>query len=330
MIFHEVTGKYYEMVDALITMAQETELNMAHLQKLIQQKGFEESMLHFLSRLTDETNSDYYGLFNRSGDTLQPIVKVTPHKNLTHLEKSWLKSLLEDPRIHLFFKPELFKQLSVALEAVPLLYQPSDYVEVGKSNDGDLYTSEEYISNFQILLSAIQNKKLLNLEFNNAEGHKRTGAYAPVRLEYSLKDDKFRLIAVRINRGNAVFFGKINLSRISAIEIIEHAKYPLNLEAFIRQHKMPEPIEIELKNDRNGFDRCFVHLSHYERVSEYNEETNTCRIKIDYYDIDEAELLITLLSYGPILKVIGPETFRKKIVERLLQQGQLNEFNINA
>lgn len=97
------------------------------------------------------------------------------------------------------------------------------------------------------------------------------------------------------------------------VDIIEEAKYPSGIDAFIRSHKKKtEPIEIELTNERQGFERCFIHLSNYERNSEYNEETGTCRIKLYYYDVDEPELIITLLSYGPILKVLGPPAFKKK------------------
>ncbi|MCT4685792.1 hypothetical protein [Vallitalea sp.] len=157
----------------------------------------------------------------------------------------------------------------------------------------------------------------------NSESVRRSASYAGYRIEYSAKDDKFRLNAVLINRGKIVYHSKINVARIIRAEIIEQAKYPSGISEYIYNHKMPEPIEIILNNERNGFERVFVHLSNYERNSEYDEETNTCRVKIYYYDFDESELLIQLLSYGPILKVVGPEGFKRKLVDRINRQNRL-------
>ncbi len=157
----------------------------------------------------------------------------------------------------------------------------------------------------------------MKVEYRNRYGRKRQGYFAPYRLEYTLKDDKFRLNAVRVDRGQMIDYSRLNLARIVKITQVPEARIPEGFEEYIQGHKVVEPVEIELTNIRNGFDRCFVHLSNYERRAEYDDDKGTCNVKIYYYDFEETELLITLMSYGPILKVIGPEGFRREFVGRL-------------
>lgn len=44
------------------------------------------------------------------------------------------------------------------------------------------------------------------------------------------------------------------------------------------------------------------------------------RIRIDYENEDETELVIRILSFGPYVKVIDPESFVHLIKERLYMQ----------
>ncbi|EGO64904.1 hypothetical protein ALO_05473 [Acetonema longum DSM 6540] len=37
-------------------------------------------------------------------------------------------------------------------------------------------------------------------------------------------------------------------------------------------------------------------------------------MKIYYYKVDELELLITLLSFGPVVRVIGPNSLRTNLL----------------
>jgi hypothetical protein len=46
-------------------------------------------------------------------------------------------------------------------------------------------------------------------------------------------------------------------------------------------------------------------------------------MKIYYYEVDEMELLITLLSFGPVIKVIGPDHFKEQLIGRIARQKQL-------
>lgn len=322
-LFSEVYGKYYHIINEILNEAHKEPITMQYINKMLQEKGFRDTLLTLAPRIIDNESEDSYNLLTKSNESYQSILTSASPILLTTLEIRWLKSVLMDKRMSLFFGEEELIILKKQFSSIKELFTNESIHMIGQSNDGDPYEDTQYIKYFRKVLYAVNHKKCLNITYSNAEGKTKWASYAPYRLEYSAKDDKFRLNAVQINRGKLLYHSKINIARIMNVEIIEEAHYPSNISEFIHAHKMPEPIEIVLNNDRNGFERCFVHLSNYERNAEYDEETNTCKIKIYYYDFDEGELIIKLLSYGPILKVVGPEAFKKKIVERITKQKNL-------
>ena len=65
-----------------------------------------------------------------------------------------------------------------------------------------------------------------------------------------------------------------------------------------------------------------LQFANYEKSTrKLDEDTYECLI---YYNKDnEIELLIEILSFGPMIKVVGNETFLRQIKERLKRQATL-------
>ena len=60
-----------------------------------------------------------------------------------------------------------------------------------------------------------------------------------------------------------------------------------------------------------------LHFANYEKHTEYDEEEKAWICSI-YYDMaDETELLIEVLSFGPVVQVLGPESFLRQIRARV-------------
>ena len=81
-----------------------------------------------------------------------------------------------------------------------------------------------------------------------------------------------------------------------------------------------EPVRVLIKNRRNALERAMLQFANYEKsIRRLNEDTYECLI---YYNKEtETELLIEILSFGPMLKVVGNETFLRLIKERLIAQN---------
>ena len=135
----------------------------------------------------------------------------------------------------------------------------------------------------------------------------------PCRLEYSAKDDKFR-VQGSVN-GNTV---TINMARVTNCVCLEH----YSPEDFRPINYREKHLVMELQDDRNGLERVLLAFSDLEKETVKLDDRNY-RVTLWYKGGDITEILIRILSFGPILKVTEPISFVKLIRERLNMQMHL-------
>ena len=66
-------------------------------------------------------------------------------------------------------------------------------------------------------------------------------------------------------------------------------------------------------------ERALLHFAHFEKEAERIDEKRY-RVTVRYDKDDETELVIRVLSFGPMIKVTGPPHFENLIKERLMKQ----------
>lgn len=66
-----------------------------------------------------------------------------------------------------------------------------------------------------------------------------------------------------------------------------------------------------------------LHFSSYEKRTEKIEGTGEYLCSIYYNKAVETELLIQILSFGPVVRVLGPKPFLAQIRERVKRQKEL-------
>ena len=76
---------------------------------------------------------------------------------------------------------------------------------------------------------------------------------------------------------------------------------------------------LELTDDRNALERAMLHFSDLEKET-VKIDRKHYRITIWYKKDDETEILIRILSFGPVLKVLEPAALVDQIVQRLDRQ----------
>lgn len=323
-IYNEIYGLYYFMLERILSKAEKSPITLKEINRIVNQYGFSESGLYFTPDVISQ-KGDGYHLLQESNSAYSSILKSSPVRYMTQLQKSFIKSILADKKIALFLNEEMLHDLKEALADVPPLFQVDNILFRETAADSDNYSDPAYVNHFAKILNAIQSNKALIVCFNNSRGERKTMKLMPYKLEYGIRDDKFRLCGVSVYHEKGNSYVKLNLARILSITM-PNQSYALDFEAFIAAKRKAEPIEIEVYNLRNGFERVFIGLSNYERVSSYDEETGKCIIRLYYGDDDEQELLIHLMSYGPAIKVLGPASFKEKFVERVRKQCEiLNE-----
>lgn len=296
MIFSELYSAYYNTVARILAAALTPGTTERDLQKQVVENAFSESVLTILPAL----RSGRWPLLKRD---LTPVIRHRPTMPLTLLEKQWLKAICEDPRVKLFGAelPEL--------EGVEPLFTRENYRIFDQYADGDPFEDENYIRHFRLILSAIREKKPIQVAMLNRHGKPAWLRLLPVGLEYSMKDDKIRVLAERCK------FRTFNLGRITRCEYYT-GDGPWRLPP-PRENRVS--LTMEIVDERNALERVLLHFAHFEKQCERLAD-NRYRLRLKYDESDETEMVIRILSFGPFVQVTEPAWVVEHIKNRLIAQ----------
>lgn len=294
----------------------------------------------------NEIHSKLYKLWHlfkkdESGNYITSLGNVT--RPQTSLEKRWLRTISEDPRFKLFVSVAEEQELRQSLQEYPPLYDTDTVVCFDQFTDGDNYSSQLYQSNFHTVLNALKNQRYLSFDYvgNNNKTYRSVENVIPLHIEYSPKNNKFRLLAVTDG-----VYGIYNMSNIrdncKSGHLIPIKEYFEANE--LKTNKLTAVIEIY--DSRNALQRALLAFSDYEKVVEYaRKDTSSCilqreaeqqkqpiniikrlvvyKMTITYYKTDETELLIRILSMGHLVKIVESDSLIAEIKKRIENQTTL-------
>ena len=287
-LFHEVYGLYFKAVGEILREAVGGSLTEQRLTELAG-TAFAESPLTILPAL----RSGRWPLL----EGLSTPLKHPPRRPLTRLELGFLRALADDPRLGLFGE--------LPLPQVPPLYRAADVVFFDRRTDGDPFGDPAYREIFSAVLRAVRERRWLSGVYRNRKGYLRKFRLCPLRLEYSFKDDKFRLICGPQAK-------TLNLARIRSLELGEpFAPFPEPVRTRL-------PLELEVTDERNALERVLLHFADLEKRAERLPD-GRYGVRLLYDPEDETELLIRVLSFGPMVKVTTP-AFAALVRRRLIRQ----------
>lgn len=300
MIFREFYGAYYNAVASILKEAVKKPIQANELREIIESHAFGESVLG----IEPAIRNGRWQLMNEDG---KAVLCHEPTMPITGIQKRWLKAISLDPRIH------LFTDETYCPDDVLPLFKPEDFLEYDKYADGDLFTDAGYIANFRLILSAIKQKQPLSIVYLTKSGLEAAKVLLPKSLEYSKKDDKFRLIGYGRRTVSTV-----NLGRIIKCEPYEKPFTERNETALPAKQKK---VVFEIINRRSALERVLLHFSHFEKqVEKTDGKEEHFLVTIGYDKDDEAEIVIRILSFGSMIKVTAPDAFIQTIKNRLQMQ----------
>ncbi len=297
MLFSELYSAYYNTVAEILKYAVRKELTDSKINEIVFEKAFGESSLTIPTALKTEK----WQLI--TSDCKTPL-KNEPYMPLTNLEKRWLKAISLDARV------KLFDVDFTGIENVEPLFTSDMIYYYDQYADGDDFTDEGYIIRFKIILNAIKNKQPLKLKLKDRHGKPTVANVMPEYLEYSEKDDKFRLITSGCRHRKIV-----KLSSIIGCKPYFGEGINDSVKLEIRKANLT----FTLFDGRNTLERAMLHFAHFEKTVEKVDD-NYYVVNLTYDPNDETELLIRILSFGPFIKVTEPESFVNIIKERLKKQ----------
>ena len=297
MIFSELYSAYYNTVAAIISGILDGGLSEKELQKIVMDHAFGESVLTIIPALKNEKWQVVHS------DLTTPL-EHKPTMPLTILQKRWLKAISLDPRV------KLFGVDFPNLEDVEPLFTSADYYIYDQYNDGDPFEDPEYIRQFRIILEAIRRGSQIKFDMVNRKGHAMFVRCRPLRLEYSEKDDKFRVVTAGWRAVSTV-----NLAKISGcVHDIGWRRVGSRERTVVY-----DTITVKIRDERNAMERFMLHFAHFEKQAEKLDKTHYL-VKIKYAHDDEPEMVIRILSFGPMIEVLEPESFKNLIIEKLEKQ----------
>ena len=309
MLFSEIYSAYYNTVASIISCSQQGKLDSDLLFKIVKESAFPESFMTIGSAL--ETGK--WPLVKKDYST---NIQNIPTMPLSILQKRWLKALCNDKRIRLFVSDEVLERLKNQLQDVEALFNENDYYLYDKYSDGDPYDDPDYIKNFRTVLEAIHQKKTISVEYTGRFGQQKRFICAPCKIEYSEKDDKFRIISKVKNRHSI-----LNIARINSCELTDNSKVDDISEEDLPDNRRTS-VTLEIYDERKAMERVMLAFAHFEK-SAVQISDDVYRLTLNYDSFDETELVVRVLSFGPMVKVLEPESFRNLIQERISKQIEL-------
>lgn len=329
-LFSKIYGCYYQVVEQILNKAIEEPIKSKQMIEIANTYAYQESALMIVPKLV----SGEWALLKEEGkDYFVSKVGQIAKLPFTTLQKAWIKSLLQDKRILLFLSDKDLRIIEQALENIETLYQIEDFYFFDQYTDGDNYMQPNYRKNFRLLLMAIENQeinlneKIFHVVYLGKLEKKIEIDIIPYRIQYSAKNNKFRVNCIQIFPKGYGEIITLNIGKIlSCIQKEKREEIEINLEQLLEKQKAKEPVLIEISGERNSLERCMLHFASYEKRTEYNEEKKVYLCSIYYDRQDETELLIEILSFGPVIHVLGPKDFLRQIKQRVCRQHEL--FNI--
>lgn len=322
-LFSELYTCYYQVTARILEKAQSCPLTPGQITGLAKEYGYDESALSIVPKLIQGD----WPLLKKEGipsgcytSLLENPVYPQP---LTRLQRSWLKALLPDPRFCLFFTDPQIKELEELLKAEEPLYRVSDFCLFDQYSDHDPFSSVMYRQHMNLLLEAVRERAVLSVTYHSRKGNLLTCTCVPCRLEYGQRDGKFRLYGLTLGKKAPPRLDILNVARIVCLQKTGPTySASFDVDSYLERALCREPLVLEITTERNALERAMLHFSCYQKEVE-RLDCGVYRCTIFYDKRWETELLIQVLSFGPVVTVLGPESFLEQIRQRVAGQDFL-------
>ena len=233
---------------------------------------------------------------------------------LTNMERIYLKALLQSKYSAIFFDDDEQAALLAKFDNVPDLPLETLCVTAPMGSSSHSLSHTE-IQNIRILLTAIDGKREILYSNRALNGRRYENCRGfPVRIQYTVIDDRFRLSLWSSDENRPV---KVNIDRMYDISLTEEQwEHELTPIQMMESRLMTEPIVMELTDNRKTAERVNIAFSVYDTVTEQMTD-GRWRVQLYYYNIDLDNIVNSILSFGPNIRVISPPDVVEKIVRRL-------------
>ena len=240
-LFHEYKNKYFHLVFRILNLAYDG-LEKEEILKIIDEEEYEEKVIDkdfktFEGMMLNEYENDKLNLLKEENNKYYTVLNnrdAAPVKvRFSKLEKMWLKGMLEDKRVQGLLGKEILDKLQKNM--INVSEGSNEVIEFTNKNKSDFeYDFKKLNRDFFTILKAIKEEKTVIYTNIDREGNEYKDKLAlPLRIEYSLKDDKFRVSMYSIEDKRSIL---VNMHTLKEINISEE-KCKFTREELIKKMK---------------------------------------------------------------------------------------------
>jgi len=333
-LFNEVKNRYFQLVFRIINECADGKLKSDVL-KLIDEGEFEQKVIGknqqsfadlVLNRCDEDENLNllkekeglFYPAFNDAGKLPIPV-------RFTNIEKAWLKAILEVDGVRMILSNETIDKLKKELGDVDTPIKKEYFELTNTIKLPQLDNKEKYVQNFKIILEALMNEKPIRYSNTDKYGNVYSDKLAvPVGIEYSMRDARFRLSLYCLDDKRPIM---ANIFSLSDVRIVDE-EVGINREAakkiLFEQKYSEEPVVLEVTDKKAAMERCFMCFSGMERTAR-SLGNNKYEIRLNYYLFEEDNIVRSIISLGPYVKVLSPQSIADKVIDKVKKAIALAE-----
>lgn len=256
-------------------------------------------------------------LFTENEGVIEPVLKEDFPIRTSILENQAARSLIKSPYVGYFLRLDTVEKLKKVTEKVVEEWSLNDITMKNVFGNGIRSSGRLFDCEISVIAKAIPKKCAIRYD-NMRPGRveKKDALAFPVRIEYSVVNDKFRIIAYEPAEKR---FIKMNLDTMTNIEMTDETTNE-DLEVayaeFIKFNTKKVVLDIEPVD--HIIERCFRVFSYYDRKARYDKEGRAYVLEVSYLKADENEVIKNILSMGSHVIVMEPRAIQKEVHRRIL------------
>jgi predicted DNA-binding transcriptional regulator YafY len=333
-LFDEVKNRYFQIIFRIVNECANGKAKKDIL-KIIDEGEFEQKVIgknlqSFSGLVLNEyTQDENYNLIKHAKDIYYPAITCKDKNPLpirfTNIEKAWLKALLEEPCIRMVLSEETHNKLSKELVDVDTPIRQEYFEMTNVIKLPEISECKGYEENFRILLKAIVEEKVIRYNNTDKYGNEYKSMRAiPVGIEFSMRDQRFRVSLYSLDNNRPIMANIFTMTDLT----IEDDKPPFDRETakklLYEQRYCQEPVVLEVTDKKAAMERCFMCFSSMERTAKCLGD-DKYEVKLNYYVFEEENLIRSIISLGPFVKVLSPARITDEIVRRVKLAIEIND-----
>ena len=269
----------------------------------------------------DNKDHKFYDLFANAGNKTKKddkektyFIRIFKHIPIVFntSEREAIVNASYLPQAGYFLNEELINKVKGLIPENKLSWSIYDVLLKNKRDYGD-ERNKQFLEDVSLFQKAISNKTAIICDINAPDLKLKKAKIYPIVMDYFATTDKVDAIVYIEKEDN---FVHLDFNTVSNVKSSDEEKI-LREKFYEWRESEYKTVTIEIFPRMFAIDRIVRMFSNYKRQVEYNPETETYRMTIEYARNDYSLLQRDILSAGEYILVLEPEELKNQIHDRL-------------